>query len=109
MLINRLVRMDSHLENPKKENSLKTTIVTIAEGKRDFSKLINEAVRKDEHIVVTRRGKPVAVIMPYERYLRSRRIEAYQKILKARTAFVGAGVSAETVYKESRRDLERRG
>ncbi len=40
-----------------------TTIsVSIAEGKKSFSRLIQDAVEKNEDIVVTKRGEPVAVI-----------------------------------------------
>lgn len=88
---------------------MKTTIVTIAEGKRDFSRLIKEAAERKEDIVVTKRGKPMAVIVPYGEYQHSRKVEAHRKILKSRAAFVKAGVSAAEVYKESREELERRG
>lgn len=88
---------------------MKITTVTIAEGKRDFSRLIREAAERKEDIVVTKRGKPMAVIVPYGEYQHSRKVEAHQKILESRAAFVKAGVSAAEVYKESREDLERRG
>lgn len=88
---------------------MKTITVTIAEGKRDFSRLIKEAAEKSEDIVVTKRGKPMAVIVPYDEYQHSRKVEAYQKILESRAAFACAGVSAEEVYRESREELERRG
>lgn len=88
---------------------MKTTTVTIAEGKRDFSRLIKEAAERKEDIVVTKRGKPMAVIVPYGEYKHSKKVEAYQKILESRAAFVKAGVSASEVYRESRKELERRG
>jgi len=88
---------------------MKSITVTIAEGKRDFSKLIREAAEKDEEIVVTKRGKPTAVIVSYEEYQRTRRVEAHRKIMESRTAFLKAGVSADDVYRESREELERRG
>lgn len=88
---------------------MKITTVTIAEGKRDFSRLIREAAERKEDIVVTKRGKPMAVIVPYGEYQHSRKVEAHQKILESRAAFVKARVSAAEVYKESREDLERRG
>ncbi len=88
---------------------MKTTTVTIAEGKRDFSRLIREAAEKNEDIVVTKRGKPMAVIVSYDEYRHSRKVEAHRKILESRAAFVKAGVSADEVYRESREELERRG
>jgi prevent-host-death family protein len=87
---------------------MKTITVTVAEGKRDFSRLIKEAVEKSEDIVITKRGKPMAVIVSYKEYQSARKAEARQKILKSRAAFIKAGVSAGEVYKESRQELERR-
>ena len=88
---------------------MKTTTVSIAEGKRDFSRLINKAAEKSEDIVVTKRGKPMAVIVPYDDYRLSRKVEGRQKILDSRAAFIKAGVSASEAYRESRKELERRG
>ncbi len=88
---------------------MKTITVTVAEGKRDFSRLIKEAAEKSEDIVVTKRGKPMAVIVPYGEYQHYRKVEAHQKILESRVVFVKAGVSAADVYKESKEELERRG
>lgn len=85
------------------------TMVTIAEGKKGFSRLVNEAAEKDEDIVITKRGKPMAVIVPYKEYLHSKKVEAYNKIIESRAAFVRAGVSADDVYKESKKQLENRG
>lgn len=86
-----------------------TTIsVSIAEGKKSFSRLIQDAVEKNEDIVVTKRGEPVAVIVPYGEYLHSRKAEAYKKILESRKVFLKAGVKAEDVYRESKKQLEER-
>ena len=87
---------------------MKTITVTIAEGKKEFSRLIKEATEKKENIVVTRRGKPMAVIISYEEYQHSRKVGAYQKILDSREAFVKAGISADEVYRKSRKELEKR-
>jgi len=87
---------------------MKTFAVTVPEGKRDFSRLIKEAAESNGDIVVTKRGKPVAVIVPYEGYQHTKKVEAYQKILESRAAFVKAGVSAAEVYRESRQELERK-
>ncbi len=87
---------------------MKTFAVTVAEGKRDFSRLIKEAAEKNGDTVVTKRGKPVAVIVPYEEYQHTKKVGAYQKILESRAAFVKAGVSAAEVYRKSRQELERK-
>jgi prevent-host-death family protein len=87
---------------------MKNTIVSVAEGKKGFSRLIQDAFEKKEEVVVTKRGKPVAVIVPYEEYRQSKRIEGYRKISKARETFLEAGISADEVFKESRSQLEKK-
>lgn len=87
---------------------MKSTSVSVAEGKKGFSRLIKDAFEKREEIVVTKRGKPVAVILPYEEYQQSKRIEGYKKILEARGIFLKANIPADGIFKESRRQLEKR-
>jgi len=81
-------------------------MVSIAEGKKDFSRLIRISIEKKSEIVVTKRGKPVAVILPFDQYRQSRKQNWYQKIMESRQVFLKAGVSADKVYKESRKQLE---
>lgn len=87
---------------------MKDVTVSIAEGKKAFSRLIRDTLAKKEEIIVTKRGKPVAAIVPYEDYQRSKRIEGYRKIMEAREVYLKAGVRAESVYEESRKQLEKR-
>lgn len=85
---------------------MNSTTVSIAEGKKCFSRLIHDTVEKRENTIVTRRGKPVAVIVPYDEYERNARMDGYQSIMEARAAFSRAGVIADDVYRESRSQLE---
>lgn len=87
---------------------MKATTVNIAEGKKGFSRLIEGASKKKEGIIVTKRGKPVAVIVPYEEYQRSRRVEGYMKIMEAREAFLKSGILSEEIFKESKKQLEKK-
>lgn len=87
---------------------MKSASVSVAEGKKGFSRLIRHAFEKKEEIVVTKRGKPVAVILPYEEYQHSKRIEGYKKICEARETLSKANILADEVFKESRRQLERK-
>jgi len=68
---------------------MKNTTVSIAEGKKNFSHLCRDAFENKKEIIVTKRGRPVAVIIPYDKYERSRRVEAF-------------------VFEESRKELERK-
>ena len=87
---------------------MKSSVVSIAEGKKGFSRLVQSAFEKKAEIVVTKRGKPVAVILPYDEYLQSKRVESYRKILKSRETFLETGISADEVFKESRSQLEKK-
>jgi len=87
---------------------MKGTTVSIAEGKKGFSRLIQGALDKKEKVIITKRQKPVAVIVPYDEYQRSQRLEGYKKIMEVRETFLKAGVKAKDVYKESKKALEDR-
>jgi len=87
---------------------MKEPSISVTEGKKSFSRLVENAHKKKEETIVTKRGKPVAVIVPYEEYKHSKRVEGYRKILEAREAFLKAGVLADEVFKESKKQLEKR-
>jgi len=87
---------------------MKAATVSIAEGKKGFSRLIQDASQNKEEIIITRRGKPVAVIIPYEEYQHSKKAEGYRKIMEARDTFLKTSISANEIYRESRKQLEKR-
>ena len=87
---------------------MKTTNITIAEAKKGFSRLVRDASSKKEEIVITKRGKPVAVIVSYEEYVQSKKVEGYRKIIKAREAFLKTGISSDEIFRASRKQLEKR-
>jgi prevent-host-death family protein len=87
---------------------MKNTTVSIAEGKKSFSRLVEDAHKKKEETVVTKRGKPVAVIVSYEEYKHSKRVEGYRKIMEARASFLKSGVRADEIYRESKKQLEKK-
>lgn len=87
---------------------MKTTVVSVAEGKKGFSRLIKDALEKKKEIIVTKRGEPVAVIVPFDEYQRSKKIEGYKKIMEAREVFLKTNIPADEIYKEARKQLERR-
>ena len=87
---------------------MKGTTVSVAEGKKRFSRLIKDALEKKAEIIVTKRGKPVVVIAPYEEYLHSRRVEGFRKIMEVREVFLKKGIKANEILRKSRRQLEKR-
>ncbi len=87
---------------------MKSTNISVAEGKKGFSRLIKETIEKKGEFVITKRGKPVAVILPYDEYQNSKKIEGYKKIMRVREAFLKTNILADEVFKESKKQLERR-
>ncbi|MCF8051232.1 MAG: type II toxin-antitoxin system Phd/YefM family antitoxin [Desulfobacterales bacterium] len=82
------------------------TTINIAEGKLDFSRLIRESVEKEDEVIVTRRGTPVAVLISYDAYKRLKREEGYRRIMRARNRFTAGNIKAEDVYAESKEQLK---
>jgi prevent-host-death family protein len=87
---------------------MKSTSVGVAEGKKSLSRLVEDAHRKNEETIITKRGKPVAVIIPYEEYKSKKKLEGKRKIMEAREAFLRTGLSATEIFKESKKQRKKR-
>ena len=85
---------------------MNTLNVSIAEGKKNFTKIIRASEEKKQRIVISRRGNPVAIILPYEEYQKSRKREALEKIKETRAIYHQSGITAEEVYEISKKELE---
>jgi len=82
--------------------------VSIAEARREFTKLVRLADRGEEEIIVTKRGKPTVVLVPYEQYERFLRLQADLKLDRLVASLRGRGLRARELYEESRVQLEER-
>ena len=80
--------------------------VSIAKAKSDFSRMLKRAQK--EPVIITRRGKPDAVILPCAEYERLRRLGAYLSMVRLSRELEETGVMATELYKASRRELEER-
>ncbi len=85
-----------------------TKTVTISDGKKNFTGLIKESVAKSEDIVITKRGEPVAVLLPYKEYTDLRKLRTYLKMLEVSTEMHKTGIRAKDVYAASKKELEGR-
>lgn len=83
-----------------------TTRVSIAEAKGSFSAVLKRAQK--EPVIVTRRGEPDTVILPFEEYERLRRLSAYSSMVRLSRELKGVGVTATELYQASRKELESR-
>ena len=60
-------------------------------------------------MIITRRGRPDAVVLGYEAYQQLRRRSAYADMLGLAKELREAGVTASDLYEASRKDLEGHG
>ena len=87
---------------------MNVTEVSIAEGKRDFAKLIRASEEEKKRIIVSRRGRPVAVILPYDEHLKNRKRDAVNQIHELRVRYAKCGITANEAFEASKRELEER-
>ncbi len=62
----------------------------------------------EEPITITRRGKPVGVLISPEEYEHMRQVSAYWKMLRLSQSFEDRGVTADELFRASRDELEAR-
>lgn len=83
-----------------------TITVSVAEAKSGFSRYLKQA--REELVIVTRRGKPEAVILPFAEYQHLRRLRAYSAMVRLSRELEEIGVTASELHEASRRELEGR-
>ena len=59
-------------------------------------------------VTITRRGKPVGVLVSPEEYERLRQVQAYLEMLQLSRSFQDGDVTAEVLFQTSREELEAR-
>jgi prevent-host-death family protein len=80
--------------------------VPIAEAHNRLSALLKKVQRGP--IRLTRRGKPVGVLLSPEEYDRLRQFEAFSQVVQLSHSLRESGVSAADLYRTSRDELEGR-
>ncbi len=80
--------------------------VPIAEAHNRLSALLKKVQKSP--IMLTRRGKPVGVILSPEEYDRLRQFEAYSQVVRLSQSLRESGVNAAELYRTSRDELQGR-
>ena len=80
--------------------------VSIAQGKKEFTKIIRDSSQSERNVIITKRGVPTAVIMSFDAYQRLKRRALFAEAMDLRKKFSQSGVSAQEAYRESKRMLE---
>ncbi len=80
--------------------------ISIAEAHNRLSRWLKKV--EDGPITITRRGKPVGVIIAPQEYERLRQVQAYLQMLSLSQSLQESGVTAEELFQASREELEGR-
>jgi len=78
--------------------------ISVAEAHNRLSYWLNRLA--EGPITITRRGKPVGVIIAPEDYERLQQFQAYQQVIQLAQTLHDSGVTADELYKASREELE---
>lgn len=81
-------------------------LVSISEAHNRLSHWLKKVAQQP--ITITRRGKPVGVLVSPEEYLRLRQVQAYLEMLQLSHSLQDGGVTADELFQASRRELEER-
>ena len=80
--------------------------IAIGEGKKDFTRIVKKVSEEAKDIVITKRGKPVAVLIPYEEYKETSRLRSYLKMLQISESLAKYEITATRIREENRKELE---
>jgi prevent-host-death family protein len=78
--------------------------IPIGQAHNRLSSLLKKVQKSP--ITLTRRGKPVGVLLSPEEYERLRQFEAYSQVVRLSQTLRESGVSAADLYRTSRDELE---
>ena len=81
--------------------------VSIAQGKKEFTKIIRNFSYDEDSVIITKRGNPAAVIMPFNAYRKLKRMSVYAELIELRKRLSQSGVSAKDAFEKSKRMLEK--
>ncbi|MBE3588170.1 MAG: type II toxin-antitoxin system prevent-host-death family antitoxin [Thermoanaerobacteraceae bacterium] len=85
-----------------------TMTMTVSQGKTKFLELIRRA-ENNNGTLIEKKGIPVAAVLPYKEYVNLKRTQSYLAMMRFRQIAKDAGLTAQEIYEESRRELEARG
>ncbi len=80
--------------------------IPVAKARESLSRLLNKA--RTQPVVISRRGKPVGVLVSPEEWERLSRVRAYLDMLRLSQALTNSGTTAQELHRASREELEAR-
>ncbi len=84
--------------------------VSVAEGKRDFTRLLKEAREKLVNVLIfnEREGELVGALLPPQEYERYTQLDAYFEALRLSKKFESLPLDVPKLVRRSRQELEER-
>ncbi len=80
--------------------------ISVAEAHNRLSRWLKKV--QDGPITITKRGKPVGVIISPEEYERLRQVRAYLQMIHLSRSLHESGATADKLFQASREELEER-
>lgn len=81
--------------------------ISVGEAHNRLSHLLRE-VERGKTVRITRRGKPIGVLIESGEYERLRQVQAYLEMLSISDSLRDSGINAREIYQTSRDELEQR-
>ncbi|OIQ55620.1 type II toxin-antitoxin system Phd/YefM family antitoxin [Neomoorella thermoacetica] len=81
--------------------------MNVSQAKEQFLEVIRQ-VEDWESVVLEKKGKPVAALLPYEEYTSLCRIKNFLAMQELYAAMKDSGITAREIYQDSHRELETR-
>ena len=78
--------------------------ISVAEAHNRLSKLLNKL--EDGPITITKRDKPVGVLIDPDEYARLRQVQAYLQLVNLSKSLKNSGITAVELASASREELE---
>ena len=82
------------------------THLSTIEAKEEFSELINRVSHNKEHIVLTRRGKEIAAVIPFEDFLQLQQTQSKNDLEEAVEALQEARNKGSMTIEDFKAEIE---
>ena len=90
-----------------KDDHMSEIEISVAESKKEFTKLIRDSADKNDSFIITKSGKPAAVIVSFEDYQKLKSMAGYAELIKLRNKLSKSEISAQQVFEKSKSVLEK--
>jgi len=82
--------------------------VSVAEAKQSLTQLLRDANKSHEEIIVTFRGTPFMVILPYEEFQQLERVKTFINMVHISEGLKDEEIPVNELIQKSRKELEER-